>query len=460
MSPDQSTYGQPIFVIGAPRSGTSILTWCLGQHPNLLGLEESNWMTSLAVDLAVAYRRGSARGERSQFSSMGMQRDQFLQKIGVCINESILGHRRTFENRRRRLAKLGRPHHHAAFKIARHRSDPKSRWVNGTPEYSLGIGGLRKLFPAARFIHLVRDCDLVAASMLSFHRVAGSKLITTEEEAYCYWLSCVRACVTAESAYGSDTVCRIFHQDLIQDPEASIRRILDFAGEAFARTCLEPLAKKINSSNVESGAQRREPPADPGLIEGARELWNSLRKNPASAASVPGAAAVVNEQFESRVDYFHDLDAQYHRTQRVHQRLQLEFTERTEWALRLKKEAAEKTRRIHELQKELSDRTGWALGLGEDVARKDARILDLQQELDERTRWALGLGEDVARKDARILDLQQELDERTRWALSLDEKLARTQACILDLQKELDERTAWALKLQTKNEQNKASSAD
>jgi len=55
----------PIFVVGAPRSGTSILTWCLGQHPNLLCLEESNWMAPFAVDLAVAFRRGSERGERS-----------------------------------------------------------------------------------------------------------------------------------------------------------------------------------------------------------------------------------------------------------------------------------------------------------------------------------------------------------------------------------------------------------
>ncbi|MEO7724865.1 MAG: sulfotransferase, partial [Chthoniobacterales bacterium] len=68
----------PVFIVGSPRSGTSILTWCLGQHPNLLGLEESNWMAPFAVDLAVAFRRGSARGERSQLSSMGMERDHFM----------------------------------------------------------------------------------------------------------------------------------------------------------------------------------------------------------------------------------------------------------------------------------------------------------------------------------------------------------------------------------------------
>src|SRR6266513_3732401 len=51
---------KPIFVVGSPRSGTSILTWCLGQHPNMLVIPESAWMGDFAIDLAIRYQIGTA----------------------------------------------------------------------------------------------------------------------------------------------------------------------------------------------------------------------------------------------------------------------------------------------------------------------------------------------------------------------------------------------------------------
>jgi len=59
----QNQGSKPIFVVGSPRSGTSILTWCLGQHPNMFPVPEANWMGNFAVNIAVACEIGAARGD-------------------------------------------------------------------------------------------------------------------------------------------------------------------------------------------------------------------------------------------------------------------------------------------------------------------------------------------------------------------------------------------------------------
>src|SRR5207249_10868777 len=129
-------------------------------------------------------------------------------------------------------------------------SDSKSRWVDGTPEYSLHICGLRKLFPGALFIHIVRDVDSVVRSLLNFDRLGEGSLVANEQEAYNYWLRTVSSCLLAERAYGPRVVLRLRHSDLVNEPEAAFRSLLNFLGEPYTPECLEPLAQRINSSNV------------------------------------------------------------------------------------------------------------------------------------------------------------------------------------------------------------------
>ena len=99
LPPPSSAPASPIFVVGSPRSGTSVLTWSLAQHPNILVQEESVWMGPLAYQMELAYRMGTARGERSQLSALGVSRSRYFGAFGKAIHRLIIDHRGNLEVR-------------------------------------------------------------------------------------------------------------------------------------------------------------------------------------------------------------------------------------------------------------------------------------------------------------------------------------------------------------------------
>src|SRR5437764_6128158 len=128
-----SPTNNPIFVVGSPRSGTSILTWCLGQHPNMLVIPESAWMGDFAIDLAIRYQIGTARGNRSVLSAMDIEREEFFARFGQSINDLILNHRKDLERKRSGYGACAVPN---AVPVASTTLRPgvngKARWVEAT----------------------------------------------------------------------------------------------------------------------------------------------------------------------------------------------------------------------------------------------------------------------------------------------------------------------------------------
>ncbi len=129
---------RPIFVVGCPRSGTSMMQWALRTHPNLWGSAESDFLLPLLDGANSAYKVGTARGKLHWLPRQWVSREEFLGWIGVGINAMYTN-----------------------------RSNGQT-WVEQTPQYTLHLADLAMMFPGTRFVGMIRDGRDVVASLRNF----------------------------------------------------------------------------------------------------------------------------------------------------------------------------------------------------------------------------------------------------------------------------------------------------
>ena len=98
-------------------------------------------------------------------------------------------------------------------------------WVDQTPTNFRRARRLLRMFPTARFVHLVRDGRAVAASLLPLDWGPNDSLHAAQ-----FWMARCALGLAAELELGETRVLRVRYEDVLQEPETSLRRIADFAG--------------------------------------------------------------------------------------------------------------------------------------------------------------------------------------------------------------------------------------
>jgi hypothetical protein len=98
-------------------------------------------------------------------------------------------------------------------------------WIDHTPTNFRRSLTLLRMFPQARFIHLVRDGRAVAASLLPLDWGPNNTFDAAE-----FWMAQCATGLAAESQLGPERVLRVCYEELVGDPGSTLARIASFAG--------------------------------------------------------------------------------------------------------------------------------------------------------------------------------------------------------------------------------------
>lgn len=299
---------RPIFIIGAPRSGTSITTWALGQHPNIQPMPETAWISSMAVGSFLSHRKGSERGRYSHLSNVEFPLAPFMERIGAAVDDIVHD---VYVERCQRLYgpgtdadewRLSSKQAEQPMHIRRTGTDPKRRWIDGTPLNTFYVAALVKMFPEARFIHNLRRPDEVATSLEGFDRVGAQPQAL--KQGLETWIAHTDNAWHAERALGRERAFRLDFNRIADEPEALFRELCEFLGESYAPECLAPLQRKLNSSEVDAKREHNfELLRQNVVFQHAQAVYDAVWQRPADAEPETAAQEVLEQRLR---DYCHD----------------------------------------------------------------------------------------------------------------------------------------------------------
>jgi hypothetical protein len=221
----------PIFVIGSPRSGTTLVRLILDAHPHISCGEETHFLRDLEAIVGRDWKL---------VRTYGLSRAWWLARIRELYD---------------------------AFQAEVLQRAGKARWAEKDPTYTLHLPFIEELFPDAVYVHLLRDGHDVVASFRDRwgYRSAG-------RAARSEWGRYVSAARALQRRLPPERFLELRYEALVGDPEAEARRLFAFLGEPWVPEVLEldPSRHRATERYRWFTAQRRAAGGDEAAIYRSR----------------------------------------------------------------------------------------------------------------------------------------------------------------------------------------------
>jgi tetratricopeptide (TPR) repeat protein len=193
----------PIFIVGLPRAGSTLLEQILSSHPQVEGTIELPDMPQIARELA-----GEGKQERF-FEALAALGAPQLRRLGERYLDTTRAHRKTA----------------APF------------FIDKMPNNCLYVGLIQALLPNARIIDARRHPLACCFSAFKQHFSRGQSFTYDLVDLGRYYRDYVGLMAHFDEVLPG-RVHRVLHEQVIEDTESEIRRLLDYCGLPFDDACL------------------------------------------------------------------------------------------------------------------------------------------------------------------------------------------------------------------------------
>ena len=207
---------RPIFIVGNPRSGTTLLTFILSSHPRIHIPGETGFLPRLI--------------DHNQQMLSQTQVSEVLKKIARLNREwgSLVENEDEFYDAlpsKSLRCVLDRLYYRQT------RAFNAERWGDKTPSYVRFIPQINQIFPTAQFIHVIRDGR---DSALSAQQKWGSQRWYMDNYYLLKnWQRHVQAGLQAGRDLDAGRYFEISYETLVQYPHETIEQVCEFLGEDF-----------------------------------------------------------------------------------------------------------------------------------------------------------------------------------------------------------------------------------
>lgn len=215
----------PIFILGMPRAGSTLVEQILASHSLIEGTSELPYIPLLVRGIVA-----------SDWKNRGAAYPQSLKRLDEAA-----------------LSELGERYLNAA---ALHRKTKAPYFIDKFPNNWRYIGLIRTILPNAKIIDARREAMSCCFSNFKQHFTKGQTFAYSQSDLASYYCDYIRMIDHFERDFPG-SIFRVQHETLLDHPEREIRKLLDFVGVPYQEQCLRPHENKRPVRTASSEQVRR-----------------------------------------------------------------------------------------------------------------------------------------------------------------------------------------------------------